>query len=140
MADRSLTLKQEKFAAAYVGSAQGNASEAARLAGYSGDARTLGVSAHDTLKNPKVAAQVRQWMDQYVMSEVECMQLVAEVGRIPIDRFFSAGKDSRVSLGDKVAALTLIAKVYGLEKRTIEITGEEGGPIRLLAYIKPEGM
>jgi hypothetical protein len=53
-----LTLKQEKFAAAYIGIANGNATEAARQAGYAGSDATLGVTGHDLIKNPKIAARI----------------------------------------------------------------------------------
>lgn len=48
----ALTPKQQAFVEAYAG----NGTEAARLAGYSGSDAVLAVTAHDLLRNPKVAA------------------------------------------------------------------------------------
>ena len=45
-----LTPKQRRFVEAY----KGNATEAARLAGYSGDDNVLGVTGYDLLRNPKI--------------------------------------------------------------------------------------
>lgn len=52
----NLTLKQQKFIEAY----DGNAIDAARKAGYSGSYSSLGVQAHDNLKNPKIVAAIQQ--------------------------------------------------------------------------------
>lgn len=57
-----LTVKQERFVAAYVGAANGNATEAARQAGYSGSDGTLGVTGHELLKNPKIAARIGAYL------------------------------------------------------------------------------
>lgn len=51
MAKSKLTLKQKKFIAAY----DGNATDAARKAGYAGNDVTLGSVAHENLKKPLVA-------------------------------------------------------------------------------------
>lgn len=56
---RSLTAKQQKFVAAYLGAANGNATEAARLAGYAGNAVTLGCVGYDNLRKPQIADAVR---------------------------------------------------------------------------------
>lgn len=57
-ADMALSLKQEQFVAAYVGVANGNATEAARIAGYAGSDGTLGVTGHGLIKNPKIADRI----------------------------------------------------------------------------------
>jgi hypothetical protein len=50
-----LTLKQRKFGLAYVGEANGNGTEAARIAGYKGNYKTLGVVAVENLAKPSIA-------------------------------------------------------------------------------------
>jgi phage terminase small subunit len=50
-----LTQKQRLFAEAYIGPANGNAREAARIAGYSGDENALSQRAFELVRNPKVA-------------------------------------------------------------------------------------
>lgn len=51
-----LTLKQRKFIEVY----DGNGTEAARVAGYTGDDNTLGVTAHELLRNPKISQAVNE--------------------------------------------------------------------------------
>lgn len=50
-----LNSRQQKFVEAYAG----NATEAARLAGYSGDENTLGVVAHKLLRNAKITQAIQ---------------------------------------------------------------------------------
>jgi phage terminase small subunit len=57
-----LTEKQARFVAAYVGPAKGNGTEAARQAGYSGNAKTLESMARENLAKPGV----RQAIDRKV--------------------------------------------------------------------------
>lgn len=53
-----LTEKQRRFVEAYMGEAAGNGTEAARLAGYKGSAKTLGVVATENLAKPSVRAAI----------------------------------------------------------------------------------
>jgi len=53
-----LTLKQRRFIEAYIGEAQGNASEAAHLAGYSGTRKTLEATGRQNLANPRIAKAI----------------------------------------------------------------------------------
>lgn len=63
---RSLTAKQRKFVAAFVAGARGNATEAARLAGYSASTRqTLAQTGQDNLKNPHVAAAIDAAFEEF---------------------------------------------------------------------------
>ena len=50
------TEKQLKFIEAY----EGNATQAARLAGYKGDDNAMGVQGNQLLRNPKIAAEIRK--------------------------------------------------------------------------------
>src|SRR5690349_16476460 len=54
MVARSLTMKQRKFIAAYIGQANGNATEAARIAGYKGTDKALSVVGADNLVKPSI--------------------------------------------------------------------------------------
>ena len=51
----ALTPKQRRFVEAYTG----NATEAARVAGYAGDDATLGTCGHRLLKNAEISAAIR---------------------------------------------------------------------------------
>lgn len=59
MTPRSLTKKQETFVSAYLGEAEGNATEACRIAGYQGDAVTLAAVGYDNLRKPQIAEAIR---------------------------------------------------------------------------------
>jgi len=54
----TLTWLQQAFVQAYVGAAQGNGTEACRIAGYKGPDNTLGKQAHVNLHLPKVAQEI----------------------------------------------------------------------------------
>lgn len=55
---KGLTQKQERFVAAYVGPANGNATLAARLAGYKGGDATLCAVGGENLRKPLVAEAI----------------------------------------------------------------------------------
>lgn len=68
MADRGLNAKQTAFVAAYLGDARGNATEAARIAGYS--ERTAYSQGHDLLKKPEIQAAIQAWRDEVKASAI----------------------------------------------------------------------
>lgn len=53
-----LTPKQQRFVDAYMGEAAGNATEAARKAGYSGSENVLGVAGARLLRNDKISKMI----------------------------------------------------------------------------------
>lgn len=55
---RELTHKQSLFVSAYIGVANGNATEAARIAGYAGDYKTLSVVGSENLDKPYIAEAI----------------------------------------------------------------------------------
>jgi phage terminase small subunit len=55
-----LTYKQAKWVDAYIGPANGNATEAARIAGYSGDDNSLGRQGHLNTRNVKILAYIER--------------------------------------------------------------------------------
>src|SRR5690242_3526709 len=60
---RNLTIKQERFAAAYSAEAHGNGTLAAKLAGYQGDDNTLAVQASNNLKDPRIRQRISAAVD-----------------------------------------------------------------------------
>lgn len=56
-----LTTKQEAFVAAYIGQAKGNATEAARLAGYEGSEATLRSIGSENLTKPNIEARIAEY-------------------------------------------------------------------------------
>lgn len=65
-----LTLKQRLFVEAYIGRARGNATEAARLAGYEGDDVTLASCGYANLRKPQIVSELTR----------RRQELVAQVG------------------------------------------------------------
>lgn len=55
---RKLTPKQEKFLHAYLGEARGNATEAARMAGYKGNDVTLASVGAENLRKPQISERI----------------------------------------------------------------------------------
>lgn len=128
-----LTEKQRRFVEAYCGLALGNATEAARLAGYKGSDGTLGVTAHETLKNPKVrraieeaSAQVRS---QAIADRRERMEWLTSVmrGTIKAPKYLMSGEcvDAEPDWRERVKACELLGKMSGdfLEKHEVTHAG-----------------
>lgn len=66
-----LTPKQHAFVAAYIGPARGNASEAARLAGYQGSLRAIG---YENLTKPDIISAINQWRDEVKSSGIASLE------------------------------------------------------------------
>ena len=143
----ALTAKQQVFIAEYLKC--WNASEAARRAGYTGDANTVGPR---LLANVGVSEEVDRRKAEIIMSSDEVMARLTEQGRAAYSTYFTP--DGSVNLAqlvadgkghlikkikptreglevefyDAQAALALLAKANGLDR--IELTGRNGGPIQ----------
>lgn len=61
---QELTLKQRKFCLAFVGEANGNATDAARIAGYKGNKITLGAVGAENLEKPQIQARLQELQAQ----------------------------------------------------------------------------
>lgn len=114
MSERGLTHKQTLFIEHYLGDARGNGCEAARLAGYAGDTNTLNQMAMANLQHPTIASRVRETLAEAGMTREAILNSLAEIVSIPNAAFFSAGRDSKASLADKVRALELLGKFHRL--------------------------
>jgi hypothetical protein len=71
---KQLTPKQAAFVAAYVGPARGNATEAARLAGYRGNAKTLGAVGDENLDKPGIKEAIAAHRDKIEKSGIAHLQ------------------------------------------------------------------
>ncbi len=80
---RKLTEKQRRFVEAYLGEARGNATEAARIAGYKGNERTLQVVGSQNLSKPIVSDAIRERTerDDLVMTREELQRFWSKVTR-----------------------------------------------------------
>ena len=128
---RPLTHKQELFVAAYLGEAKGNASEAARIAGY----KQPQVQGPRLLHNVAIAARVSGYVEQRFASAEAILAELADVGFADWREFVEvlardkSGKPikTRMDLSNKVKALELLGKHHQLftEKQVVDVNVRE---------------
>lgn len=131
--------KQRLFVDAYLGAARGNATEAARLAGYT--KATAAARASEILRNPKVHAEIERRFKSSAMSADEIISRLSEEAAADLRDFFDlsgefpkldlkkaleSGKTHliksisctvhgyKVELHDSQAAKALLARYHGL--------------------------
>ncbi len=130
MADR-LTTKQELFISAYLGPANGNATEAARQAGY----KKPHPEGSRLLRNATVAARVKERVTKYAGTADEVLAELSRVGFAPMDEFVEvqsrdkSGKPLKVKmdLSNKVKAPELLGKYHQvfIERQQVDINIRE---------------
>ena len=85
MAEKPLTEKQRAFVAAYIGEARGNATQAARLAGYSGGDAACAVMGSELLRHPKVTQAIEVFRlataRASIMDAVEAAERLTQIAR-----------------------------------------------------------
>ncbi len=113
-----LTEKQRRFVEAYVGEAQGNATQAARLAGYSGDDPTLAVAGAKLIRNGKVAEAIeaarKPRTRRAILTRDERQALLTEFAN-----------DAGAEVKDRIKAIEVLGKMQGdfIEKHEVEHRG-----------------
>jgi phage terminase small subunit len=129
MADK-LTLKQQRFIDFYLGEARGNATEAARLAGYA--------SPHPEGARLRQNATVRARIDERLMAQsLSSAEVLAELTSVAMADWQNfvqvrtnprTGEvvDAKVVLADKVKALELLGKYHRLFTDKTELGGDVG--------------
>lgn len=148
--EATLTLKQTAFCRAYVEDAQGNATAAARAAGYKGNDRTLSVVGYENLRKPNVQnfisdlQQTRERrFNQRLMSSAEVLGEIGAIAKAPWQDFVEVkcGKRGevlrvRIRLADKMKALDLMGRYYKLWDRGYHgIEDDEEKARRVLAKL-----
>lgn len=110
----ALTLKQRKFVEAYLGKANGNATEAARLAGYKGNDVTLGAVGHETKNKPLVASILKD--GQKYLAEIADNSDSATVHRLKAidvwERYFGPTPEYLPGLREAVERSRRVEIVY----------------------------
>jgi len=104
----TLTLKEQRFALAYVLETAGNGTQAARLAGYKGDDNVLAGVAYENLRKPKIRAYIQNLLVDWIDEEALKAEL-AKVALIPVDEAIKTH-----SLREKVRSLELLFKHKGM--------------------------
>lgn len=124
-----LTIKQEAFCQAYIET--GNASEAYRTA-YAADKmkpEAIHVKASELLSNGKVSVRVKELQGEIKQRHnVTVDSLIAELEEA---RLAALGAETPQSSA-AVAATLGKAKLTGLDKQIVELTGQGGGPVRVV--------
>lgn len=152
MAAGDLTEKQELFVQAYCGEAKGNASEAARIAGY---AHPL----HQACKikwSPAVRARIDEYLKANALLVGEALQILSEQAQGSLADFFTVSANGKptfdlkkaqrlgklrlikrlkvapdgsadIELHDPQAAATLLLRYHGAFKDKLEVTVHDDG-------------
>jgi len=109
MSGNLLTTKQRLFVEAYL--ANPNATESARLAGYSGDGNALSQRGHELVRNSKISALLEKKIETFAMTAMEVLNGV---------RTIALDESERAS--DRLKAYELIGKHLELwtEKQKID--------------------
>jgi phage terminase small subunit len=125
--ERQLTPKQRRWANAYLGEARGNATEAARIAGYSDPE----VSGFDCKRNQAIRAYVDERLDAETLSSKEVLAELTDVARAEWRDFLLIRRDKdgeildvRMDLGSKIKSLELLGKHHQLFTDKIDISGK----------------
>lgn len=116
-----LTGKQEAFVVAYVGDARFNATDAARLSGYSGNDTTLAVVGSENLKKPKIREAIKARLKDKIG---DADRSLAEVASIAFDR----GHEAK----DRLKALNMLLRAFGAfdDRKTITHSVQEGATLK----------
>jgi len=101
-----LTDRQARFVQVYCGEARFNATQAARLAGYSGKRQTVAVMGHKLLQTPKVRDAIRKLLDEQAMTSEEALRRLTDWARGDISHFLRAREGEDGEPGEVYLDLT----------------------------------
>lgn len=124
---RKLQGRHKAFADAYLGVANGNASEAARIAGY----KDPGNEGWRLRKNAEISAYIEERLDAEALSPAEILSELSSVARaewrdlITIKMRGGDIVDVKMDLRSKVTALELLGKRYKMWTENVEIGAAE---------------
>lgn len=130
MASRGLTVKQRLFVEAYTGPARGNATEAARIAGYKGNDVTLAVVGSENLRKPQVCDAIQKAAPKVepVADREERMAWLSAIVR-------GEGEYATASLSDRMRAAEMLAKMTGDFIQRHEIKGELSARVEVVPVL-----
>jgi phage terminase small subunit len=123
-----LTQKQRLFVEAYIGPANGNAREAARAAGYSGDDNALSQRAFELMRNPKIAELIGVRVEEAVMRANEVLSELSAIAKADWQNFLEIRRDNEgepisatLKLADKIKSLELLGKYHKLFSERLDL-------------------
>jgi phage terminase small subunit len=110
----NLTPKQERFVEAYMGPAKGNATEAARMAGYRGNENTLRSIGGENLRKPPIADAIRRLTEEF---RSEAIATIDEVKAL----LSAIARDETLEPGVRISAADKLLRAGGayLERREV---------------------
>lgn len=125
MSESTLTTKQELFVAAYLGAAHGNATEAARMAGY----KNPNVQGPRLLANVGIASRVSKHVEERFASADDVLREIADVAFADWREFVTirtnpktgAQIDVKLDMTAKVKCLEMLAKYHGLQTERAQL-------------------
>jgi len=115
----TLNARQAAFVRAYVET--GNATEAARRAGYTGTAHALEVTGSRLLRNAAVAAEVVKHAKKAEKASIATVEELHEF-------WTTLMRDDGAEMRDRLKASELRAKAAGVFVEKREVSGPGGGP------------
>ncbi len=126
-----LTQRQRLFVEAYIGPAQGNAREAARMAGYSGDDHALSQRGYELIRLPKIAELIGVRVQTAVMAANEVLSELSAIAKADWQNFVEIRRDNEgepisatLKLADKIRTLELLGKYHKLFSEKIDLSVE----------------
>jgi phage terminase small subunit len=122
---KPLSARQQLFVDAFRGEAKGNASEAARIAGY----RDTTTYPYRLLKMPEIRARLEEHLEENGITADRIMNEVADIAfadwrDFVTIRFGKDGKqvDVKMDLSSKVKSLDMLGKQFGMFRDKLDVT------------------
>lgn len=140
---RAFSDKQKRFIDAYIGEARFNATEAARIAGYADPQQ----SGWENKTNLDIRARIDELLSALTLNPAEVLRELTDVGMrelhefVTITRFDADGNpvSAKMDATAKIKSLELIGKAHGQFTEKKEITGPDGGALRIeVVYADPD--
>lgn len=116
-----LTLKQQAFVDAYMGESKGNATDAARRAGYKGSDVVLASVGAENLRKPQVAAAIEQRRQQLDSSRILTIEQMQEMLSHIAAKAATVG-DSQIAIN----AIKELGKMRGayIERKEVTVSAQ----------------
>jgi len=130
---QKLTLKQRKFCLAYVGEANGNGVEAARIAGYKGNDVTLAAVAYENLRKPQIVQHIAELRAE---AEKQATGKILSATEVLVGLSAIAEGDIADVLGELAPGWLIKAKEKGLTRliKTVNFDKDTGNLTKLELY------
>lgn len=116
-----LNTRQHLFVEAYLGEARGNATRAARVAGYNGSDNVLATTGRDLLRHPQVASRIQGRLNEVGMSTTAILHELAAVATAPTSHFMIQTQDEAYDKDGRKIRDAQIRQDYGAKLRALEL-------------------